>query len=113
LPVENKTSEEDLNGGSGGYVYINTTNIFGENYLSTGATISARGGHGKNKGYGGSGGVIVFGKNFKLGTFNVTNVRADGGLAGSDHWSDRPRGCGNAAAGTAYFWSSDRMRVDN
>lgn len=68
-----ETDVGDLNGGSGGYVYINTQQRYGKNSFSTNntsvdpngvmehASIEVMGGYGKNKGVGGAGGVIVFG----------------------------------------------------
>jgi hypothetical protein len=49
-----------LVGGSGGYIYIQTTNNLNENKLGSNVTIEAMGGIGTNGNYGGSGGVIVF-----------------------------------------------------
>ena len=65
-------SVKDANGGSGGYIYINTQNDYHKNnVIEAGAIISAHGGYGKNKGFGGSGGVVVFGKQFRGSTFDV------------------------------------------
>lgn len=98
-----------MNGGSGGYIYINTTNKRNDNYISNDARIEARGGFGKNKGLGGSGGVIVGGKNFR----HIFNSIADGGLGGSYYDNSIFANCANAAAGTQYFWSLDLMIIDN
>lgn len=103
-------TDSNLNGGTGGYIWINTINKYGENYVSNGAFISARGGTGKNQGFGGSGGVIVFGKNFRLGLFNV---ESSGGIGGVSWNTSIPVGCANAAAGTNYFWALDLMLIDN
>jgi hypothetical protein len=110
IPLQSSTSTKDLNGGSGGYVYINTTNNFKENYMSMSSTVSAIGGYGQNKGFGGSGGVIVFGPKVRTGVFNV---RAEGGDGGSYYQDASPAGCANAAAGTAFFWALDLMLVHN
>lgn len=111
MPLQNFSSTADLNGGSGGYIYVNTTNKYAENYLSGGAKIVAEGGYGKNAGMGGSGGVIVFGKNFRTGLFNV---QINGGLGGTPARSTQsPNPCSNGAAGTAYFWGLDLLLIDN
>ena len=59
LPLQSKEDSDDLNGGSGGYIYINTRTKNARNWISGLASINAIGGFGKNKGYGGSGGVVV------------------------------------------------------
>ena len=61
LPIlENKDFLEDVNGGSGGYIYVKAYNkITKENVLDPFSRFEAIGGYGKNKGYGGAGGVII------------------------------------------------------
>jgi len=69
-----ETDVGNLNGGSGGYIYINTQQKYGKNnftsYDKDGkaqyASIEVTGGYGKNKGVGGAGGVIVFGDGVDL-----------------------------------------------
>ena len=56
-----ETDVGNLNGGSGGYVYVNTQQMYGKNIFDQYARIEVIGGYGKNKGMGGAGGVIVFG----------------------------------------------------
>lgn len=51
-----------LEGGSGGYIYVSTTNLLKNNTISDVASISAQGGLGIGSYSGGSGGVIVFGE---------------------------------------------------
>jgi hypothetical protein len=69
----------DLNAGSGGNIYIKTANEYNQNFIDTGARIEAVGGFGKNKGYGGAGGRIVFDGSFRSG---FTNTFVHGGLSG-------------------------------
>jgi len=89
-----------LNGGSGGYIYINTKNENSKNnIISPAAIISATGGHGKNKGFGGAGGVVVFGIQFRGSTISV---KVHGGITGKYYLNNKPEGCGNGAAGTIY-----------
>lgn len=99
IPVlEKKDLPDDLNGGSGGYIYIKTANKLKPNSFSHGSSISASGGHGKNQGLGGAGGVIVLD-----GVFNPQDVRGvfyvNGGSSGPSFQDD----CGAGAAGTIYF----------
>jgi hypothetical protein len=100
-----------LNGGSGGYVYINTLNEYTKsNVISSGAIISATGGYGKNRGFGGAGGVVVFGKHFRGSTFGV---KVHGGGTGVQYADAKPQGCGNGGAGTVYMAHEDMLRIDN
>ena len=55
--------------------------------MDTASTIQAVGGFGRNNGFGGSGGVIVFGPNVRMGVFNV---RAEGGDGGSGYQDASP-----------------------
>jgi len=109
LPLESTSTDEDLHGGSGGYIYINTSNEVTSNYVSPGAQIQARGGFGKNRGFGGAGGSVVGGLEFAY----IFNVDTEGGLAGDGYKNAEPAGCGNAAAGTSYYWTLDLMLIDN
>ena len=47
-------------GGTGGYIYIKTYNVYNSNYVDEYVTIEASGAPGYNGGYAGSGGVIIF-----------------------------------------------------
>ena len=101
----------DLNGGTGGYIYINTENQYTKNnVISSGAIVSAIGGYGKNKGFGGAGGVVVFGKHFRGSTFDVL---VHGGGTGFQYADAKPQGCGNGGAGTVYMAHEDMLRIDN
>jgi len=97
-----------LHGGTGGYIYINTSESLARNYVSSGVRIQAKGGYGKNRGYGGAGGIVVGGSTFTY----IFSIDAEGGLAGptGGRWN---RTCGNAAAGTTYFWALDLLLIEN
>jgi hypothetical protein len=56
--------DQTLHGGSGGYIFIRSHNVYGDNELSSKAMIQARGGQGKKDGYSGAGGTIYFAGNF-------------------------------------------------
>lgn len=59
-PFQNFVRTTDyLQGGSGGYIYVNTTNRYQANSYDSEAMISAKGGYGMGGAYSGSGGVIV------------------------------------------------------
>lgn len=85
-------------GGSGGYIYVKTTNSLGENDLGDKFRVEAQGGHGTLSHYGGSGGVIIFDGGFSVRTQQVT--AAGGSSVKSDINQD---GCGNGAAGTLFY----------
>jgi hypothetical protein len=101
-----------LFGGSGGYIYINTKEKYGQNRADWSSTISAVGGSGKNKGFGGAGGIIVFGNDVK-DEFGYINTRTFGGSGGKEYQGWNSTLCGNAAAGTTYWDSSDVLVVSN
>jgi len=63
LPYKNTTLSYNLNGGSGGYIYVNTINNLKSNSLGPNFTIKAQGGFATN---GGSGGVIVLDGGFQV-----------------------------------------------
>jgi hypothetical protein len=69
-----------LTGGSGGYIYIKTTNNKKENEIDEEARISARGGYSIGEHSAGGGGVIVFDDNFHI---PFKQVSAIGGVAGT------------------------------
>ena len=107
---ENKEATlSNMNGGTGGYIYIETQNNYDvDNFISADSTIDAIGGYGMNEGYGGAGGVIVYGPKFKGGVFAS---RVHGGEAGSKVVN--PEGCGNGASGTYYLARQDMLIIDN
>mmetsp|Transcript_41110 Transcript_41110/g.62471 ORF Transcript_41110/g.62471 Transcript_41110/m.62471 type:complete len:179 (+) Transcript_41110:424-960(+) len=111
LPIATKSDPDNLNGGSGGYIYIKTTNQFGNNTFDD-STIQALGGFGKNRGYGGSGGVIVLDGDFNREDV-LKNFDVYGGKAGPDYDTARPLGCGNGASGTVYHIQNDLLLLDN
>jgi hypothetical protein len=67
-----------LPGGSGGYIYVKTTNANKENSFSADSTIEARGGYAIGDNTSGSGGVILFDGGFN---FSSDQVFANGGVA--------------------------------
>jgi hypothetical protein len=90
-------------GGSGGYIYVNTTNKFLPNLLSKDISIESKGGFGTS---GGSGGVIVLEGLFFL---DDSQVIAVGGS--STNKSQIASGCGDGAAGTVYTKSNNYTRL--
>ena len=109
-PRESTTKSGTYHGGSGGYIYIKTTNIYGKhnNAESSDWIISASGGDGKENGFGGSGGIIIVDGNFGI---SQTNYKAFGGRAGVD--VENSSGCGTGAAGTIYFKQVDLLYISN
>lgn len=100
---EQEAAVNSMNGGTGGYIYIETQNDYDvDNHISAESTIEAIGGYGRNDGYGGAGGVVVYGPKFKGGVFTT---RVHGGEAGSKVKAQelKPEGCGNGASGTYYL----------
>ena len=96
-----------LPGGSGGYIYIKTTNEHKkENTLSSDSTIEAKGGYAIGDYSAGSGGVIIFDGGFSLST---DQVYANGGKSQRDDES----GCANGASGTVYRVNDDSLVIDN
>ena len=103
-------------GGSGGYIHIKTANVHtAENNKHQHHAdknqwlVSAAGGHGKNAGFGGAGGIIILDGNFE---FLKSNYRAFGGTSG-DQVTDSSDGCGTGAAGTVFFKQQDLLYVSN
>ena len=78
LPNKDKYDRDNLNGGTGGYIYIKTYNKFSNNSIEGDALISARGGFGINNGLGGAGGVVVLDGNFSRDNI-LTNFKVAGG----------------------------------
>lgn len=70
--------------------------------------MTATGGDGVERGYGGSGGIIILDGNFDQLTHNYL---AYGGLAGSQAVDST--GCGVGAAGTIFFKHQDLLFVSN
>lgn len=104
MPYFNAGQQYALIGGSGGYIYVNTTNILENNTFGLNTTIQAIGGHGIFGGYGGAGGSIVFDSNFTLTDSQMSGVTASGG--GSALTAENVNGCGNGAAGSIFFTNS-------
>lgn len=55
---------QTLHGGSGGYIFLRSHNMYGDNELGSKTMIQARGGQGKNDGFSGAGGNIYLSGNF-------------------------------------------------
>jgi hypothetical protein len=92
-----------LHGGTGGYIYIKTYNLYGSNSMDSGGLIEANGGSGLNNGFGGSGGIII------MDHFNppINSVSAYGGVAAHESL------CDGAGAGTIYYADYDLLIIDN
>lgn len=73
-PYSRNSTANSLSGGSGGYIYIQTSNRFAPNLVNS--TVEAKGGSGNGNGFGGSGGIIVFDGNFSL---DMNLINAAGG----------------------------------
>ena len=69
FPSSEHTLEGNLNGGSGGHIYINTAEKTDKNEVSWFAQIEANGGFGKNRGFGGAGGIIYYDGGFESGIY--------------------------------------------
>ncbi len=65
-PYSDAKLTNDFAGGSGGYIYIFTNNLVNNNTISANSSLSAQGGFGQGKAFGGSGGVIVLDGNFTM-----------------------------------------------
>lgn len=102
----------DLNGGSGGYVYINTQNKYNTNTIESEASITVIGGHGTGNGFGGSGGIVTFGKDVKEEEFMFIS-KTRGGTGGKVKRDNDQTLCANGAAGTAFFDKNDWLFVWN
>ena len=74
------------------------------------AAVEAVGGYGKNKGFGGSGGIIYFDGTFKEG---LRTTLVHGGLGGNYYKDSEPKGCGNGASGTSYWKVYDVLMANN
>lgn len=105
-PYQGRDAKYALAGGSGGYIYVATSNQYNENRIDPVATISAVGGFGTQGAFSGSGGVIVLDDNFAI---PVEQVSANGGTADVE----TEGGCGNGAAGTIWYRPEDALYVDN
>ena len=95
-------------GGSGGYVFIHTNEVGDSNKFDPYARLQCIGGYGKNKGHGGSGGIMFFSGTNAAG---LNNTRINGGL-GDKGWFTARFGT-NAASGTAYWKKLDTLLIDN
>ena len=76
------------------------------NTIDSRAKISANGGYGFLGSYSGSGGVIVFDKNF---TLPIEQATAYGGVSDVD----TEGGCGNGAAGSIWYKTEDSLIINN
>jgi len=95
-----------LAGGSGGYIYVATKNVYDENTYSPNAIIEAKGGYGRGNSFSGAGGVVVFDEGFDI---PHDQVDISGGISESADES----GCQNGAAGTLWYRPSDHLVVKN
>jgi len=68
------------------------------------------GGYGKNKGFGGAGGVVYYDGSFDDGIFMA---EISGGLGGNGNENRTEVGCDNGASGTAYWKGEDSLMLDN
>ena len=105
MPEEKTKLDQKRSGGSGGFVYVSTSNHKNENKIDPYFTIGAVGGSGIEGGFGGSGGIGVADGNL---TVESNNVRAGGGRA-----LNSTESCANGAAGTFYTAASDKLIIDN
>lgn len=95
-----------LPGGSGGYIYVKTTNENKANTIADESRIEAMGGHAIGDYTAGSGGVVVFDGGFKV---SADKVFVNGGVAERQDES----GCANGASGTVYRVEEDSLVIDN
>ena len=95
-----------LPGGSGGYIYVKTTNANKENAIAAESTIEAKGGYAIGDHTSGSGGVIVFDGGFSVPTDRVV---VNGGVAQRKTES----GCANGAPGSVFRVEDDSLVIDN
>ena len=102
--------EDDLNGGSGGSIYLKTSEVYDTNNVSWWSEIEAMGGNGKNKGFGGAGGTIYYDGTFDSGIFMA---EISGGLGGNGNENRTIKGCDAGASGTAYWSGEDSLMLDN
>jgi hypothetical protein len=102
-------TNEDLHGGSGGYIYMNSRNQYEVNEFDFDSRIYANGGKGYNKGYGGAGGIIYFGD--KIGD-GIYNAFTDGGVGGAAYLGERKE-CATGSHGTIYWQLHDLLYLNN
>lgn len=110
FPLGEAVHEGNINGGSGGHIYIKTAEVNDRNDVSWYSSIDTMGGFGKNKGHGGSGGVIYYDGTFESGIYMAEIA---GGLGGNGNDDTKIKGCSNGASGTAYWKGLDELMVDN
>lgn len=119
LDVYKNESIRELQGGSGGYIYLATHNLKQPNNYHTNSRISAVGGHGLGNSGAGSGGVIVLGGNITLAADEKSeeahklNIDSSGGVSDYKPKAGYNEGCANGAAGTIWFKKDDILIVDN
>lgn len=65
-------SPYSLVGGSGGYIYLSSRNVFNQNTIAPTFSLEAQGGYGANGNYGGSGGVVVLDGNIGITSAQVS-----------------------------------------
>lgn len=111
----NRDTKDDTTmkmGGSGGYIWIKTMNTNSSNEIGPDARITANGGNGAKKGFGGSGGVIVIdGQVNTVGDFKLAT--AFGGLRAHDVTNSTQKDCGNGASGTVWLKQLDALLLNN
>eukprot|EP00347_Sterkiella_histriomuscorum_P024011 403332615 len=114
LPLNRKINN-DLKvreGGSGGYIYIKTTQNITKNSIESGARIVANGGHGKNGGNGGAGGQIIFEKLL----IDINYVTANPGQT-LDYMNNidlrQTQICRNGGPGMIYFVDLDLLSINS
>lgn len=95
-----------LPGGSGGYIYVKTTNSNGPNTIADESRIEAKGGYAIGDHTSGSGGVVVFDGGFQV---SADKVFVNGGVAQREDES----GCANGASGTIYRVEDESLVIDN
>ena len=107
--ASNKT-ELRLQGGSGGYIYVETANKLSKNLINQDAKMTAIGGSGLGHWGGGSGGAIVLDGDFRM---NEHKVDASGGISDYDTGKEDYDGCANGGAGTIWNRKDDELIIDN
>ena len=94
-----------LQGGSGGYIYARTAEVYKENSIDHKARFEAKGGYSLGEYTAGSGGIVIV-DGF---TLHMSNVVVHGGKSHNKNKS----GCANGAAGSFYTSDSDLLIIDN
>eukprot|EP00347_Sterkiella_histriomuscorum_P018113 403346737 len=114
LPINRKINNDFTvrEGGSGGYIYIKTSQNITKNSIESGARIVANGGHGKNGGNGGAGGQIIFEKLL----IDINYVTANPGQT-LDYMNNidlrQTQICRNGGPGMIYFVDLDLLSINS